>query len=98
VHGHAVGDAVLRRIADPMKERLRATDVIGRLGGDEFAVLLRNVNAAQAEVIASDLLVAIRATRVVLESGAETRLTRMLQDQVVVSACDDRKCLACTGF
>ncbi|MDP9221177.1 MAG: amino acid permease [Actinomycetota bacterium] len=74
-HGHAVGDAVLRRIADTMKKRLRITDVIGRLGGDEFAVLLRNVNAAQAEVIARDLLDAIRATRVMLESGAETRLT-----------------------
>ena len=38
--GHAAGDALLKLIADLIKERVRATDAIGRVGGDEFVALL----------------------------------------------------------
>ena len=46
--GHKAGDDLLKRIADDLRNRLRATDAIGRLGGDEFAVLLTNVTPDQA--------------------------------------------------
>lgn len=38
--GHAVGDALLTRIAVALKNVFRATDLIARIGGDEFAILL----------------------------------------------------------
>lgn len=38
-HGHAVGDAVLCRVADALRAGARDSDVIVRLGGDEFVVL-----------------------------------------------------------
>jgi diguanylate cyclase (GGDEF)-like protein len=38
--GHPEGDRVLRRIAEVMRESLRASDIAGRMGGDEFAVCL----------------------------------------------------------
>ncbi len=38
--GHHVGDLMLVRLADRLRELLRDADVIARLGGDEFAVLL----------------------------------------------------------
>ena len=42
-YGHAVGDAVLKRVAERLQRALRDGDVVGRLGGDEFALLLRSV-------------------------------------------------------
>jgi diguanylate cyclase len=42
VHGHAVGDAVLKKIAERLRERVRQEDTVCRNGGDEFLYLLMN--------------------------------------------------------
>jgi diguanylate cyclase (GGDEF)-like protein len=39
-HGHAVGDQVLRELAQIMRSTARETDHIARIGGDEFVILL----------------------------------------------------------
>ena len=39
-HGHAVGDAVIRKFCEVTAATLRPNDVFGRLGGEEFAVAL----------------------------------------------------------
>jgi diguanylate cyclase (GGDEF)-like protein len=54
-HGHAVGDAVLRDIANCLRRRLRAFDLAYRLGGEEFLVLLPGANASEAAILAEEL-------------------------------------------
>ena len=64
--GHHAGDEAITRASRVLGSRLRGTDVLARLGGDEFAVLLPNVDASEARVVAEELLEALRAETVEL--------------------------------
>jgi diguanylate cyclase (GGDEF)-like protein len=54
-YGHQMGDAVLRRTAEVVRQRVRETDVAARLGGEEFAVLLSVTPLSGAATFAENL-------------------------------------------
>lgn len=49
IHGHAVGDVVIRMVVRAIREIIRAEDLIFRWGGDEFFVLMIGLDSASAE-------------------------------------------------
>ncbi|MEO7744705.1 MAG: diguanylate cyclase [Actinomycetota bacterium] len=61
-HGHARGDDVLQDVAALITDLLRSTDTAYRYGGEEIAVLVRESDAACAQVLAERLRSQIEAT------------------------------------
>lgn len=62
-HGHATGDAVLRRVSELSRETLRTSDELGRYGGEEFLVVAYGGDLDAATHLAERLRVAFEADR-----------------------------------
>jgi diguanylate cyclase (GGDEF)-like protein len=64
--GHAVGDLLLKKVADRLTAACHKDDIVARLGGDEFVVLQRNVDEEEvAETLASRIVDLIGRTYVI---------------------------------
>ncbi|MGR8930073.1 MAG: bifunctional diguanylate cyclase/phosphodiesterase [Gammaproteobacteria bacterium] len=57
--GHSVGDTLLIELASRLRCDLREEDTITRMGGDEFIVLLPDIEAEGAAVVAQKLLITL---------------------------------------
>ena len=56
-HGHAFGDALLRRVADRLVTAVRQSDTVARVGGDEFVFVLADLACREeAERVAEKIL------------------------------------------
>lgn len=53
--GHHAGDNLIRQVAEVMRERVRATDIVARLSGDEFAILMPQTDIEGAMQLGEDL-------------------------------------------
>ena len=58
-HGHLVGDEVLRRVAQGLREQLRESDTVCRWGGEEFLIIVQDCDADAALALAEKLRVGI---------------------------------------
>jgi len=62
LHGHAVGDQCLQRVAETLRSLFnRSGELVARLGGEEFAVLLPGADAPHAHRAAERLRTALAA-------------------------------------
>lgn len=54
-YGHGMGDKVLNKISQTLKENIRKDDIVGRIGGEEFLILMPNITEkailARAEIL-----------------------------------------------
>ena len=46
-YGHSVGDQLLIKVAQRIKEHIREEDTVSRQGGDEFAILLGDIESSE---------------------------------------------------
>lgn len=58
-YGHAVGDKVLKSVANVIKEQLREYDIPSRYGGEEFCILLPQTRIEEANIVAQRLRAAV---------------------------------------
>jgi diguanylate cyclase (GGDEF)-like protein len=71
--GHAVGDTVLRRVAEAISGAKRGFDTASRIGGEEFAVLAPDCDEHGAYMLAERIRAAVHEA--VAEQHGETNLT-----------------------
>ncbi|MDP3572858.1 MAG: diguanylate cyclase [Archangium sp.] len=57
--GHGAGDGVLREVSRRVTRTIRSSDLAARYGGEEFIFLLPSTNAADAQIVADRLRVAL---------------------------------------
>lgn len=59
--GHAAGDALLRQVAQTIRDSCRGIDLAARIGGDEFAVILEGCSLANGRLVAEKIVRAVGA-------------------------------------
>src|SRR5690606_12670658 len=68
-HGMETGDALLRRLADAIRARVREGDVVGRWSGDEIAVVLNRTGPEAARPACQRLMASLRSRPLELSRG-----------------------------
>jgi diguanylate cyclase (GGDEF)-like protein len=68
-YGHAVGDVVLKSVAERLLGMTRAGDFCARIGGDEFSIIVGGVDGEAALVQVADKIRIALAMPVLLEDG-----------------------------
>jgi len=74
-YGHAIGDQVLRGIAERFGNQLRSYDYLFRYGGEEFLVCLPDSDSSSAEQLMERLRFSLETTPLRLEDGLELPIT-----------------------
>ena len=70
LHGHLVGDRILRSFADVVRRRVRASDLVARYGGEEFVVILDGATLGDAVRLANEIRESFGGVRFALPDGA----------------------------
>jgi len=73
-HGHDIGDAVLRSLAQITNSAMRTSDLVARLGGEEFAVLMPETEIDAATYAMNRLRQRLMSQPVVV-AGTEVRFS-----------------------
>ena len=74
-YGHAVGDVVLRGVAQTISENLRASDMIGRYGGEEFMLILTETDVEEGATLTEKMRALVGRQRFAVEGGPEIAVT-----------------------
>jgi len=56
VHGHGIGDELLKQLADTLRSTVRPEDIVCRLGGEEFGVIMTACDGIDATLVAKRIV------------------------------------------
>jgi diguanylate cyclase (GGDEF)-like protein/PAS domain S-box-containing protein len=68
-HGHAVGDQLLRRVAERLRSAVRDEDLVGRIGGDEFLVVCPQIGGHEPAIGLAQRIADLLRKDVTLSAG-----------------------------
>lgn len=74
-YGHAVGDVVLRGVAQTIATNLRASDMIGRYGGEEFMLILTETGIEESAVLCEKIRNLVQRQRFAVDGLTEITVT-----------------------
>ena len=74
-HGHAVGDGVLKAVAQRLLDCVRPMDTVARYGGEEFAIILPNCPPAFGLTVAERIRRHVEQSPVMLDNIAPIGVT-----------------------
>ena len=74
-YGHAVGDIVLKKVANVIQAVLPPDAIFGRMGGEDFCVMYTASTHERAMDIVSDILKNVAETRIPLKEGSTVSCT-----------------------
>ncbi len=60
--GHDIGDTVLKKVAEVIKNQIRSTDFLSRWGGDELMILLSHTDKTNAVKVAENIREALSSS------------------------------------
>jgi diguanylate cyclase (GGDEF)-like protein/PAS domain S-box-containing protein len=72
--GHALGDQLLKKVTERLRESVRAIDTVSRLGGDEFVIVLQEVRGPDDAMLVAEKVVSGLAPPIVID-GHELHVT-----------------------
>lgn len=72
-HGHAAGDALIKRAAEALDGALRGSDQLFRIGGDEFVILATECTPPGLDTLVSRLVEALDTAGVDASVGSASR-------------------------
>lgn len=68
--GHAIGDELLKQVANRLKSVVRAVDTVARLGGDEFVIVLHEMSSPDDVVQVAEKILGVMAPAVHIDGHA----------------------------
>ena len=85
-HGHAVGDLLLKEVANRLLASVRESDTVARVGGDEFVVVLSalDANPEKSRHLATQIAEKIRSR---LDTPYSLTLQQALSESTLVHKC-----------
>ncbi|PAB58388.1 diguanylate cyclase [Anaeromicrobium sediminis] len=75
IHGHIIGDMILKEVGNIINKSVQGNDLIFRYGGEEFAVLLDNYTSEESFGIAEEIRINIVRSRILQKYSGDLPVT-----------------------